>query len=476
MADLNEVRAAVAEGNAARDALAAELRNSGSELAAARRERDRLRDAGADPAEVQAAGDRVQALHATKLGLSDQLGLAHTGIADRLEQLLGNEIDLEGDVPLVLLPVRIEVRSTADQTALRVRIFPDTVHAESLEPGLTESEIAAGKVYWDAVWTSGDPAASWPTLQKAVGLRRAPWVAEVLRPVNLTDRPAGSPEYREPDAPARLPSMARTLPDRFLIRIEQDGADPITVHTRPIPDQVPVGLADVDQLETLKVGDQDLPVMDESLRWLVDYDHAVELGLAVTVRLPVPGQNIERVLAFGVRAGLSATDGAARLEGLLRSHRFTDGAEFLPQGTPTNNTDTVRPEWSRRTPLGPPSLTATTALPPGANGAVTAGALGIDPALVATLTHAEDGEQSRAQAFNTSLWATTWGDAIEMLTPSGVLNQREPARHAVDRRHPGPLDRSCPRSRSGAGDPAGPATVRGAADRRDGPDLPAVPR
>ena len=42
MADLNEVRAAVAEGNAARDALAAELRNSGSELAAARRERDRL--------------------------------------------------------------------------------------------------------------------------------------------------------------------------------------------------------------------------------------------------------------------------------------------------------------------------------------------------------------------------------------------------------------------------------------------------
>ena len=226
---------------------------------------------------MQAAGDRVQALHATKLGLSDQLGLAHTGIADRLEQLLGNEIDLEGDVPLVLLPVRIEVRSTADQTALRVRIFPDTAHAESLEPGLTESEIAAGKVYWDAVWTSGDPAASWPTLQKAVGLRRAPWVAEVLRPVNLTDRPAGSPEYREPDAPARLPSMARTLPDRFLIRIEQDGADPVTVHTRPIPDQVPVGLADVDQLETLKVGDQDLPVMDESLRWLVDYDHAVEL-------------------------------------------------------------------------------------------------------------------------------------------------------------------------------------------------------
>ena len=82
--------------------------------------------------------------------------------------------------------------------------------------------------------------------------------------------------------------MARTLPDRFLIRIEQDGADPVTVHTRPIPDQVPVGLADVDQLETLKVDDQDLPVMDESLRWLVDYDHAVELGLAVTVRLPVP--------------------------------------------------------------------------------------------------------------------------------------------------------------------------------------------
>ena len=216
--------------------------------------------------------------------------------------------------------------------------------------------------------------------------------------------------------------MARTLPDRFLVRIEQDGADPVTVHTRAIPDQVPVGLADVDQLETLKIGDEDLPVMDESLRWLVDYDHAVELGLAVTVPLPVPGQNIERVLVFGVRAGLSATDGAARLEGLLRSHRFTDGAEFLPQGTPTNNTDSVRPEWSRRTPLGPPSLTPATALPAGANGAVTAGALGLDPALVATLAHAEDSEQGSGAGLQHLAVGDHLGRRHRDAHPAGVLN------------------------------------------------------
>ena len=110
----------------------------------------------------------------------------------------------------------------------------------------------------------------------AVGARRAPWVAEALRPTNLADRPAGvPPTSRTAAAQAARPAVARTLPDRFFVRIEQDGAAPVTVHGRPIPDELPVGLTDQSTSSTrCKIDDQDLPPIDESLRWLVDYDEA----------------------------------------------------------------------------------------------------------------------------------------------------------------------------------------------------------
>ena len=47
--------------------------------------------------------------------------------------------------PLVLLPVRIETRYTADRSALCVRVFPDEVHVDRLETALTEAEEEAGR-------------------------------------------------------------------------------------------------------------------------------------------------------------------------------------------------------------------------------------------------------------------------------------------------------------------------------------------
>ena len=79
-----------------------------------------------------------------------------------LADLLGEDLALEGDVPLVLLPVRLEVRSTLDGSALRVRIFPDAVHTESLDEGLSGRGASGGIVYWTAVWADGDPQEPWP--------------------------------------------------------------------------------------------------------------------------------------------------------------------------------------------------------------------------------------------------------------------------------------------------------------------------
>ena len=421
MADLQQIRQALADAALQREQLARQLADSARALGS---ERARL-------AAVQAGGDAREAgaASAAIAGLVNERAASARAIdelreRDRLEfgNLLGTTLDLEGDVPLVLFPVRVEARSTMDGAKLRVRIFHDALHAQTLDEGVSDTERDAGMAYWRAIWSGDDAQAPWPALLAAVGGRRASWVAEALRPKNLAARPLENPAF--PDVPPRLarPAVARTLPDRFFVRIEQDGAAPVTLHGNAIADELPIGLADLDEFTALQMEDQDLPPIDASLRWLVDYSEAERLGMAITVPLPLAGRPVRRLMVYGVRAALDRQASAARLEGLLRSHRFTGGAEFVKQGTPTNNTESARSDWSRRTPPQPPVLEPGPALDAGANGSVAAAALGIDPGFLSALPGASDREQARAAAFNTALWTTTWGDAIEHLTPTGRAN------------------------------------------------------
>lgn len=421
MADLELFRLAAAEAVAAREQLARQVASIHADLAAQRAQLAAARATGDADREL-AAATAIADLVAARDRPTREIAAVHDRFTADLANLLGAGLELEGDVPLVLLPVRIEVRSMAGEASLRVRIFHDAVHSESLDEGLSDDERAAGIAYWNSVWKSGDTQAPWPALLAATGKRRAPWVAAALTPSNLAARPGDEPVFPDTAPRSTRPAVARTLPDRFHVRIEQDGAAPKTVAGRAIPDELPVGLTEQSELVALQLDGEDLPPVDESLRWLVDYAEAERVGMAVTVDLPKPGQTIRKLVVYGVRAALDPAQGAARLEQLVRSHRFTDGAEFVAQGTPTNNTDSARTDWSKRTPPGPPSLAGASSLAEGANGAVTARALGIDPELLATLPGAEDGEQSRAAAFNTALWTTTWGDAIEHLTPGGRAN------------------------------------------------------
>ena len=420
MVDFERLRRISAESRTAKVELDGQL----GELAAAMRsERVRLAQALAsgDAARSQAARARIAELTTTLGTLNQTRARLRDDLAARLGELLGRGITLEGDAPLVLLPVRIEVRSTPDQTALRVRIFPDAVHAESLEEGLDDSEVEAGQAFWTAVWPTGDTGGPWPALVRAVGSRRAAWVAQASRPSNLDARPAGAPQFLRPAARGDNVVKARTLPDRFFVRLEQDGAAPVTAHGAAIPDELPIGLTDQSLLVPLELDGHDLPPVDASLRWLFDYAEAERLGMAITVSLPIAGRAVKRLIVYGVRGALDRAEGALRLESLIRSHRFTDGAEFVPQGTPTNNTDTARAGWSRRTPAGPPPL-APAVSGEGTNAAVTAAALGIDSALLASLPGADDGEQARAAAFQTALWTTTWKEAVEHISQAGRNN------------------------------------------------------
>jgi hypothetical protein len=65
------------------------------------------------------------------------------------------------NVPLMMLPVRLETRFFTlanNVTDLRVRVYPDKIHLDSLEPDLLPTENEWGTHYWEQDWRAGsDP-------------------------------------------------------------------------------------------------------------------------------------------------------------------------------------------------------------------------------------------------------------------------------------------------------------------------------
>ena len=83
---------------------------------------------------------------------------------------------LSAGVPIVLLPVRIEARYFNGGDELRVRIYPDQIHADAHEPELTSSERDAGVAYWNALFAAPDPktrtTTPWIDLASSAGPER----------------------------------------------------------------------------------------------------------------------------------------------------------------------------------------------------------------------------------------------------------------------------------------------------------------
>ena len=82
---------------------------------------------------------------------------------------------IDPQIPITMLPVRIETRFTGTPAAPRllVRLYPDDVHVDHHDPRLTIGEVSAGKRYWTSIraGTAGDQA--WAQLVKDVGPTRA---------------------------------------------------------------------------------------------------------------------------------------------------------------------------------------------------------------------------------------------------------------------------------------------------------------
>ena len=317
--------------------------------------------------------------------------------------------------PLALLPVRLETRYSGGE--LLVRIYPDQVHVDAHDPRLSAAEQAAGHEFWRTQWRTGDNKArqqrAWTLLADRYGAGRAGWVARATRPTNTGARPSG--EVGDDTAPQIEPSfptvevsderrtpVARLLPQRWTVTAYAGGQVVGVVTGVPITIDPPVG-PDLAEPLVGEADDHEVAAVDAGMNWLVDFDAAERLGMAVRLPLSTP---VDLLVASGVRDA-EAGAGGEQLAALLTAQRYSAGLGFLLPDTPTNNSEASGSGWSSADAGAWSAATGTAA---GTAGAATARAFGVAAAEpFGTLPNADTSDAQLAGNVIRALWPATWG-------------------------------------------------------------------
>ena len=237
----------------------------------------------------------------------------------------------------------------------------DVFLAIPLHAPLTGTEPADVTTYWSAIWRAGDDAAALAAaraaLVAAVGSQRAAELVAGTTPSNLGEQPAAPLTRADvtvsvaflllpPRPPAKAaswtqPATAALMPDRLVLLGYANGTRVLEQLGAPLPPRLVVG-PDPSAAAAGQLHDEngELIVPDE-LRWLVDFDRAVQDGLGFRVPLDdATRAGLDRLLVVGLRLSTDATETKAQLETLLEHHQHGQaGLALVRQGTPTNNTD-----------------------------------------------------------------------------------------------------------------------------------------
>ena len=407
---LRNVRSNVGKALDDREKLLSSAAKLGADIAAYQSAAAQAIAAG-NAAAAHAAQQKADAARQKKGAIQDKLVDVNNRVRDQIDRLIEfDPCDAEADVPLALFPVRLETRYSDDGRQLRIRIFPDDIHVDQLDRGLTGDEEAAGKDYWNAIWATDDAevaSQAYRTLAAIVHDDRAAWVAAALTPGNLANAGPGiDPAFPPVAARSRRAAVARLLPDRFVAVAIQGGARS-TANGSAVLADLTVGLLSDDGSDLVDAGPG--LIVQPGTEWLYDYNRAVADGMAITLPLSRPGAAVDQLFVFGVRGSFDTNRTQAALEDLLKAHRYTRGLAVIPQGTPTNNTESDRAGWQAAVTPQPPGRTAGTEPAAASNAAVIAGALGVDGVVFANADHSSEREQPQAHAMNRALWWPSWG-------------------------------------------------------------------
>ncbi|WP_410675213.1 hypothetical protein [Amycolatopsis sp. cmx-4-68] len=229
-------------------------------------------------------------------------------------------------------------------------------------------------------------------------------------------------------------ARARLLPDKFQVLGFAGGRQVVSVTGAAVPATLAVS-PDPAAGDQISVNEQTgaLHVPDD-LRWLVDFDRAVGVGMGV--RIPLTDQirgGLDRLVVLGLREAATPAQSAAALSDLItRRLRGPDGFSLLPQGTPTNNSaaaDAGQDAEAEAAAVRPVAAAATGWLDR-TDGQRLVDLLGIDPGVLAGMPNAGSTDFRDARAANTALWPATWGYFLQtalhpLLGPAAVAATRD---------------------------------------------------
>ncbi|EDM74214.1 hypothetical protein PPSIR1_27098, partial [Plesiocystis pacifica SIR-1] len=354
---------------------------------------------------------------------------------------------LHAGFPLLMLPVRLETRFDGPGRALKIRIYPDQIHLDEHAAGLSAEEIQLAKDFWRMRHAAGKSregqraAERW--LCEQIDPRRAAWIARKLRP-QLVEGEGDALELRFPKLPPRKvekQAVASCLPSRFAVVGVLGGTQRFIQFGRPVAAKLAVAPA---LGEVAAYSEEPKAPVDPAMAWMVDYDEAVAAGMAITVDLrpaqlaEIQTEGLDQLLVVGIDDA-RPLQAAGALQRLLQGHLYTDGLEFTPQGTATNNTDGRSAGWT----AGIDDLDGWfereldgvgVATHEASEAAAATEALGlIDAKLLGRVRNGDRREGLSAAAMNRVLWPVTWGRYLDdLLAPgTGGKSGRSPISSAV---------------------------------------------
>ncbi len=330
---------------------------------------------------------------------------------------------LNAQIPIALLPVRLETRFLDDK--LKIRVFPDDIHVNTHEPDLTQEELEAGLAFKKIIQEEGETnhlPAAWADLADRYGPERAAWIAKCVLEKSETDLRDHIKEYSWTKAPE-----TRVLPGHWTAIGYRNGKQVFSVTGNEIPDPLPLGPAPFGNESEISEKEEDdisLSDIDKGLKWMVDYQEALQIGMAVEVPYGAEyghvEQGIDQLFVIGIKASEDAAEGAESMKKLFEAHHYTSGLGIIRQGTPTNNTDDTPSGYGfhrhsyeeivRRTFNDSENDT----LSPESNASHLVNAFGFTPDSAETnekyypfhdIEHASLEEQKGARDMNTALWA-----------------------------------------------------------------------
>jgi len=316
---------------------------------------------------------------------------------------------------------------------------------------LAEDEQNAVKTFWHSLWLADQDQAAQKTarevLQIAVGDERAAQLIADYQPINFDETPEAP--LKKTDVIAQVVSVVfrplaatatktqswsqapkvNVMPDRFVLVGYSGNTVAFEIIGQPVPSPLIVGLnpsaAAANQIQQ-KDGEIIVP---EEIEWMMDFERAVTVGMGFKINLTdvQASEGFDRLLALGIRLSADQKAGQVLLEDLFEHHRYSrNQLSLLPQGTPTNNTESADSGFTRSTdidasfddnfkPAREDFIVKTEEWAKKRDGQWLAEYLGINPKVFEKIRHSGGTDQREARAMNVALYPATLGYTMETM-------------------------------------------------------------